>query len=210
MGTYSKSTFGKIKGKVGEGVGSKWRGVSVIRSLPTKSSKPFTASQLAIQAKFALSAAQLSPIKDVLNLGFSDKKLNKITGYNAAVKAFLAEAITGTYPNYGVDYSKMKMSKGSLNAAEIQVSFESAIKLSWPADLNDFNSSASDKMVFIVYNETKNTYKLNNSFTRDAESMSFPYTIGVGDVLHIWSFCVKHDGKTVSNSVYAGSISGPI
>ncbi|SFH39064.1 hypothetical protein SAMN04489864_110156, partial [Pedobacter insulae] len=40
MGTYSKSNFGTISGKVGEGVASKWRGKKVLRSLPTKSSKP--------------------------------------------------------------------------------------------------------------------------------------------------------------------------
>lgn len=150
MGTYSKSNFGKISGKVGEAVASKWRSVKVLRSLPTKSSKPATALQLAVHAGFALSAAQLVPIKDVLNLGFSDKKLNKITGYNAAVKSFLAEAITGDYPNYAIDYSKIKMSKGSLSPREILISLKNNITLSWPADLNDFNSSANDKMAFIL------------------------------------------------------------
>lgn len=210
MGTYSSSSFGKITGKVGEGVGSNWRGVKVIRSIPTKSSKPASAAQLAVYARFSLAAKQLSPIKDVLNIGFSDKKLNKITGYNAAVKAFLAEAIIGDYPAYEVDYPNVRLAKGSLEAAEVSIDLNTEISLSWPVELNDFNSFSNDKMVFVTFNESKNSYKLNNSHKRDAMGFSFPYPGKPGDIIHIWSFCIKHDGKTVSNSVYVGTFVVPI
>ena len=210
MGTYSKSTFGKIRGKVGESVGSKWRGVKVIRSLPEKSSKPATLLQLAVHARFALSAALLSPIKEVLNLGFGDKKLNKITGYNAAVKSFLAEAILGDYPSYSIDYSKVKMSKGSWGTADISITLSTNISFFWEADLNGFNSFADDTMVFIIFNQDKNTYKLNNSHMREDLEFSLPYPGKAGDVIHIWSFCVKRDGQTVSNSVYVGTFTIPV
>lgn len=209
MGTYSNSNFGRIKGKVGEGVGSKWRGVKVLRSLPTKSSKPATVAQLAVHARFALAAAQLSPIKDVLNLGFNDKKLNKTTGYNAAVKTFLAQSITGDYPNYAVDFPSLTFSKGSLSAVEITMSAESQLFFSWPEDLNDYTAFASDKITFIIYNETKNTYKVRNNYFRSDIEASMHYPGKPGDKLHFWAFCVKNDGRTVSPSQYIGMVTVP-
>ncbi|MGF1925999.1 MAG: DUF6266 family protein, partial [Bacteroidia bacterium] len=167
MGTYSKSNFGKISGAVGEGVGSNWRDIKIIRSLPTKSNKPPSPDQLAVYARLALAATHLSPLKELLNIGFGDKKLRKLSGYNAAVKAFLADAITGTYPNYGVDYSKITLSKGSLEPAEMVTNLENFISLNWSPDVNNLTSFGDDNLMLVVYNETKKTYKINNNVIRE-------------------------------------------
>ncbi len=209
MGTYSKSTFGKILGKVGESVGSKWRGVKVLRSLPEKSSKPSSAKQLAVYAKFALSATQLSPIKDVLNIGFSDKTLNKLTGYNAAVKAFLNEAILGEYPNYEVDFASIRMSKGSLDQPDVSMEAENDIALSWLAEFDGVRSNGDDKMFFILYNQTKDSYKLNTASIREDAAITIPFPGRFEDILHVWSFCVSRDGKKVSKSQYVGTVTVP-
>ena len=114
MGRYSKSNFGQIIGKVGNAVGGKWRGVDYLRSLPAKSNRIRTPEQLAVQARLALAAGTLSPIKDIVNIGFGVKKQNGMTGYNAAVAAFIATAISGDYPDYGVNHAEMQISRGSL------------------------------------------------------------------------------------------------
>ena len=138
MGTYSTGANGAFSGKVGSVIGSNWRSVDYLRGLSKRKKKGASELQLAQQMRFALCANQLRVIKDVLNLGFSDKKLNKITGYNAAVKIFLSEAVTGEYPNYGIDYSKIKLSKGSLYPGELSVRLDSEIVISWTNDVNDF------------------------------------------------------------------------
>ncbi|MCY1526234.1 hypothetical protein D9M68_612420 [compost metagenome] len=210
MGTYSKSNFGKISGKVGEGVASNWRKIKVLKSLPEKSKKPIPVSRLAVNAKFALSAAQLSPIKDLLNLGFGDKKLGKLTGYNAAVRAFLNEAIIGDYPDFGVDYSKIRMSKGSLIQADVSIVVQNDIVLSWPADLNSMSSFADDRMMFVIYNQNRNSYLVNDASTRSDLSITIPFRGRPNDVLHVWSFCTLRDQKAVSSSVYVGTVTIPV
>jgi hypothetical protein len=182
MGTYSKSTFGEISGKVGESVASNWRSLKVLRSVPKKSSKPPSEKRLAVYARFTLAAARLSPIKSVLNIGFSDKTLNKITGYNAAVKTFLTESILGVVND---------------------------IALSWPADVDGLRSNLDDRMYFIIYNEMKDSYKLNIASTRNDAAIALPFPGKAGDVLHVWSFCVARDGKLVSRSQYVGSVTVP-
>lgn len=210
MATYSKSTFGKIRGKVGETVGSKWRGVKYLRSLPDKSGKAPSVKQLAVHAKFALSASRLTPIKELLNIGFGDKKLNKITGYNAAARAFLTEAIIGEYPNFEVDYSKVKMSKGSLDEPDINMELGTEIALTWPDELDSTRAFADDRMVLIIFNETKENYKVREGFTRGDLAFTTPFPGKPGDALHLWSFCIKRDGKTVSNSLYLGTAVVPV
>jgi hypothetical protein len=86
-----------------------------MKGLSKKSSKPTTNKQLAQRSKFALAPLYLSPIKDILNIGFKDKQLNKITGYNAAVKIFLNQAVSGSYPDFVIDFSKVVFSEGSLS-----------------------------------------------------------------------------------------------
>ncbi|MBB6239500.1 hypothetical protein HDC90_004153 [Pedobacter sp. AK013] len=79
MATYSKGANGAFSGKVGSVIGSNWRSIDYLKGLPKKSSKPSTEPQLAQRSKFALAPLYLSPIKDILNIGFKDKQLNKLT-----------------------------------------------------------------------------------------------------------------------------------
>ena len=54
MGTYNKGILGAFSGKVGPVVGASWRGKEVMRSLPKKSNRVATATQLLQRQKFAM------------------------------------------------------------------------------------------------------------------------------------------------------------
>lgn len=213
MGKYSNGANGVFSGKVGSVIGSSWRSVNYLRGLPKKSSKSASPSQLAQQAKFAMSATYLRPIKDVLNIGFGDKRLNKITGYNAAVKSFLTNAVVGDYPAYSVDFSKCQFSRGSLNpftAAKVEY-VATDLVFTWKSILNNYNSHADDSLIFIVFNETKNMYLLYDEVERAAET--YNAVLGdtfVGDVLQTWIFGVDRDRLAVSSSQYLGSLTIPL
>jgi len=208
MGRYSKGANGTISGKVGSVVGAKWRSIRYLRSLPSKSSKPASEKQLAVQARFMLAARQLRPIKDVLNLGFSDKKLNKITGYNAAVKNFINNAITGNYPDYSIDFSKFQLSNGSLSplttpACSVGVN---ELRMSWQSKPNRFSAFADDEVVALVYNETAKVYSIDDTAMRSEQIIVFTPSASAGDVLHVWVFAVNRDGDMVSPSQYVGQL----
>lgn len=207
MGTYSKSNFGKISGKVGEAVGSKWRNIKYLRSLPTKSSKKATESQLAVHARFALSAAQLSPIKDILYLGFGDKKLSKITGYNAAVRAFIANTILGEYPDYTVDYAKLQLSKGDMPPLKhLNMVLDAGIlTLNW-VYTKKRKAFPDDTVIVVVYNKTSNLYEVEDSFVRSDGTLTVDPDADPDDVLHVWAFCITRDGAKVSPTQYVGTV----
>ena len=206
MGRYSTGANGAFSGKVGSVIGSNWRNVDYLRGLAKRKKRGASELQLAQQMRFTLCANQLRVIKDVLNIGFSDKKLNKITGYNAAVRLFLSEAITGEYPNYGVDYSKITMAKGSLiPLSDVSIVVEENISLNWVPEFS-LSAFADDRLFVIVYNENTKSYRLFDQAKRGDETMSFPFGKNITDVLHIWMFCIKRDGSAVSDSNYVGTI----
>jgi Family of unknown function (DUF6266) len=212
MATYSKGANGAFSGKVGSVIGSSWRSVDYLRGLPKKSSKPSTDLQLAQRAKFALAALYLSPIKDILNIGFKDKQLNKITGYNAAVKIFLNQAVGGSYPDFVIDFSQVVISKGSLSVFHgLDASLQGAdLVLNWQSILNRYNSFTDDSLTVVLFNATKSMYLVYEEAQRAA--LTYTAVIGAGfsgDVFHGWAFAVKRDAMAVANSQYLGTYTIP-
>lgn len=212
MGAYSKGANGTFSGKVGSVIGSSWRSIDYLRSLPKKSSKEASKDQVAQRTKFAMAPVYLRPIKDILNIGFGDKNLNKTTGYNAAVKIFLTQAIQGDYPDFIVDFSKIVMSKGSLSVFH-SLGFTltgNDLVLTWQSILNRYNAFMDDSLMVMVFNETKMMYLIYEDMTR----IDLTYAINMGtdfsgDVMHIWAFAIKREGEIVSNSQYLGTVTLP-
>lgn len=212
MGTYSKSNFGEIEGKVGEAVASKWRGKKVLRSSPGKRKKGPSFLQKAAQAKMILSAAKLSPVKDVLDIGFRDKKLTGITGYNAAVRAFInGYAIAGEYPDLEIDYSKMQFSpnNGSVQALSKLKStlHEESLSIVWKVQINTRNASAEDMIFVVLYNQTTEFYMVDDSAKRIAGMLTVDIDAEPGEIIHAWIFCVSSDYNHTSKTQYLGSYS---
>src|SRR5690606_12727385 len=87
-----------------------------LRSLPKPSSKPATAKQKAQRAKFALAIEFLSPMREILNIGFNDKSQTKMTAFNNATNDLLFK-IEGEYPDFTIPYPKVRFSTGSLREA---------------------------------------------------------------------------------------------
>ncbi|MCS3552365.1 MULTISPECIES: DUF6266 family protein [unclassified Sphingobacterium] len=210
MARFLKGIVGAYSGKVGSVVGSSWRSVDYVKSLPKITGKKATVGQMEQRTKFALAVAFLSPIKDVLNLGYSDKLQGKATGYNKALQFLLNNGITGTYPSLEIDYSKVVISKGALSNlmgvewAEINAG---ELKISWSPEINKFNAFADDSVVLLMYNKTKNFFSIMESATRLDASLSLPLPVSyTGDTLEGWIFTGHRDGVKTSLSYYLGEL----
>ena len=207
MAKYSRGTFGLISGTVNNAVGTSWRGVNYLRNVAKKSNKGPSTGQLAVQAKLVLAANQLTRIKKVLNLGFSDKKLNKITGYNAAVREFINNAITGEYPDFSVDYSKMQLSKGALNQLK-QVTITplgNELTVKWSAIVDTMLGNTDDEVLILLYNSASDDYMTNMTAKRYDGELILELAEKPGDSMEVWLFCVNKDRKSVSSSQYLGA-----
>src|SRR5688572_9457477 len=112
MGKFSNGIFGNFYGKIGNVVGSSWRGIDYLRSLPklNKNRQP-SEKQLEQQARFALMTGFLNPLRDVLDIGYQNYA-SGVTAYNSALSANITNAISGIYPALTPDYSLVQLSRG--------------------------------------------------------------------------------------------------
>src|SRR5581483_11177097 len=126
MARIQESMHGAFTGKVGKLVGGKWNGIDYIRSLGVRTDKPATEAQLTQQIKMAVTVNFVRSIKKIVAIGYRDIAV-KMSGYNAAAQYVFRNAITGTYPDFKLDYSRIMISRG-LNKGNPAATVASPVK----------------------------------------------------------------------------------
>jgi len=158
-----------------------------------------------------MAVAFLSPIMDLLNLGYSDKLQGKSTGYNKALQFMINNGISGVHPTLQIDYSKVVISKGALAnlmGVEWNETTPKEVTVTWEAKVNRFNSFMDDSVILLMYNKDKNFFNILESSTRLDEALDFTlpesYT---GDTIEGWIFTGHRNGVKTSPSHYLGELS---
>lgn len=209
MGTIRKGALGGFSGKAGSIIGSSWRDISYIKGLPKLSNKPKSEKQLEQQARFTMALKFLLPVKDFLNVGFNDLKQGRSTGFNVAIKTFLAKAIIGTYPALDIDYALVEFAKGPLSSP-LSISLTPGagkVALNWATDVLPVAGNTDDVCVVLVYEPGSNDYVAGPSNV--ARSVGTIETVmpsdWVGLEVHVFVYFIAKTGQRVSNSKYAGT-----
>jgi hypothetical protein len=113
MGTIVKGILGGFSGKVGTVVGSTWRGLAVMKSVPGPRKGNPTLLQLEQQARFTLMIKFLQPLTGLFNQTFSSGTVG-MSGFNKAFSYNVLNGITGVYPAFTVNFPMLLISKGDL------------------------------------------------------------------------------------------------
>jgi hypothetical protein len=212
MAIIKSGAAGKFNGKFSDAVITEWKGLTVGRSLPSKSSKPPKLSQLMQRAKFGLITSFIGKIGDTFSLGFKNTR-GALTAYNAAAKKNILTAITGNYPDYKLDYSKIELSDG--NGTGIDKPFEvthtpvanNRTTLTWAAiESNRSGSLGTDVLRVVFYNERGNFSMVHEHAEERSKltaTVRLPFEEDT-DEIYGWAMFVSADGERVSTSVYLG------
>ncbi|MHB9056914.1 MAG: DUF6266 family protein [Paludibacteraceae bacterium] len=206
MATFKSHTFGKISGKYGDALAtqSKATGKNYLR-VATEPSNPRTEKQVAHRAKFGFMNSVLVPFYPVFKKNFGGNK-----GIRYAVSDAYKNAITGVYPAFVLDLSKVIMSEGSLykvTNTTIEKDGTAKFKISWDTtvlEVTDPDSLTS----FVFFNEdTKQVYTCSGNATL----MEGTVTIDMPEIwneanIHVWLYFVSADGLQKSGSQYLGSL----
>lgn len=116
MARLKKGLLNGIYGAIGNIEGYELNGQYIIRSRRSKRLKPSSEKQLACMEKMRIINGLLSRFSEFVKLGFAETAKDKtFTAYNAAVAYQLTHAIAGNYPNYEIDYSKLRLTEGPIN-----------------------------------------------------------------------------------------------
>jgi len=214
MSKVTPGSVGIMTGKTGDVIVQRWRGIPVGRSARTVWTAPPTQKQLEQQAKFGLTNSFFGVMKKAVKMGYRSK--SKIRGNNAAAQDHLERAIIGTYPDYQLDYTQVKVTKSNngftggfivksnpLPDAKVSLSWSVLDRLHVIPELG----TPKDFVNVAFYNVTKHKGVFCfGEAERSAGTAIFdlPYSVE-GDEFHAYLFFTSRDGKYVSDSDYAGS-----
>jgi hypothetical protein len=217
MATIKKGILGGVSGKVGNVVGGSWKGIDYLRTMADVVTNPNTELQATQRSKFATVAKFLQPFTEVVRIGFKGYAV-KMTAFNAAFSYNYHNALTGSFPDFGIDYPNALISRGSLAGtmnAGCASTAAAKVQLTWDAAAGSGSASGSDTVVFVICNPAKQeaVYRLDAATRADGSlEVSVPVNYS-GDIVHCYiafmslnSLLGSQAKSGVSNSVYAGSV----
>jgi hypothetical protein len=209
MGKLIQGINGPFTGKVGPAVGSSWMGINVIRSLPSRRTRPFTPGELAQQMKFKLLTAFLLRVMPLMNITFKNLAV-RMTGFNKGYSYNIKNVFTGEYPNLSIDYSLVLLSRGDLpNAGSPSAisSLPNRLEFSWTDNTRQGKALQTDKAFVAAFCEEKNDWKYElNVADRSTGRYSLDLKVFSGKSVHGYIGFLSSDGTEVSDSIYTGII----
>ena len=113
MGTIKQGILGGFSGKVGTVFGSSWKGISYMRGRARSVKNPRTEGQMEQRSKFVLTLDFLKPITAYVRTGYKTYA-SKQTAFSTAMSYIVKNAVSGAFPNYALDFSRVLVSRGSL------------------------------------------------------------------------------------------------
>lgn len=209
MGRFQEGVLGSFSGKIGPVIGSSWKGIQYMRGKgKIKRNRKVTLAMEIQRAKFKLATSFLRPLKDLLNVTYPGYS-NSFTARNAAQSALLNEAITGEYPDLRIEYSLVKMAKGSaapIIGAKAESTEPGKVTFFWSDSTGMGNAKEKDKAIIIVYSPK---YKVSvysvTDIIRSVKTASLEVPLLSGTEVHTWLSFLSENGVDVCDSQYLGA-----
>ena len=122
----------------------------------------------------------------------------------------LNNAITGAFPDFSVDMSKVLVSRGNLTGAAnaLATSADGAVSISWEDNTGSGTAVQTDKALIVAINPARAeaVYETAGSQrSTGAHEIAVPAD-WLGESVEVFLGFITEDGKEVANSVYLGSV----
>lgn len=206
MARLSQGILGGISGKIGNIVGSSWKGIAIVKTKPLSVANPRTAGQITQRTKMSNIVAFSKAILPSIIKPLWDRFAQQASGYNEFVSENI-HLFSSEYPTVPADLviSKGKMAKvPSFTIAGIAAT--DTVSVDWDDAAPDSLSLLSDKMYAVVTCPAKGLIGVSSgSATRGqlAVAVNMPGDLLAGDVLHGYLAARRDDGTVVSVTAYA-------
>lgn len=205
MAIIKRGILGGFSKKIGNVVGSSWKGIAVMKSLPLSVANPKTASQTAQRTRFKAVGQFASVILVSCIKPLRDRFATEQSGYNTFVSKNIDTFVGATLQTP----QDLSISEGNLTPVETltvagTVS-TNVIRFGWDDNSAVGNASTDDRFFVVVYNKTQdwvegfNTGRLRESLQCD---VNLSKDIDAGDDVHVWASFRKVDGTIVSDTAY--------
>lgn len=204
MGVIKQGILGGFSGKVAGVVGSSWKGIAVIKSLPLSVANPNTAGQQAQRGAMTQVVAVARLLLASIIGPFWNKFAQKMSGYNMFVKTNIKAFTSAGLTNPNLFFSQ----RGSLiNFATINTTATagtSQVAVSWVNNSGVADALATDEANIVYYNATQDYWATQtNTSDRLTGGVAFVDSVMLaGDVLEVYVGATRPDDSIVSDSFY--------
>ncbi len=210
MAIVQNPITGRTRGKFASAVFSKQFGKNTMRSKPISVKNPRTKLQRKQRSKFAIMVELARKFLSFIRLGFKQSAIG-MSEFNAFVQTNIFIAISGTYPDFAIDYTKIVVSKGTLTGAvgtSALAEAEKKVTVNWSDNTGSCDALAEDKALIVLLNpESKNVVASTEDKTREDETMEFTVPDAwVGDEVHVYIGFSNDKGDKVADSKYVGAV----
>lgn len=210
MGIQDKGAFGGFRNKTGALVGRILKGQNVITAMPVKSKKAATQKQIDQRMRFGLVTHFLAWLRNLVVPGFQDREQRQ-SPMNKAVQYNLRYAVTGTSPQFSIDYPRVVFSQGKCPLPanlSAQALTGGKIGFSWGLSNLGNYGQPTDQVNLVVYSLQKAQFVvLEKAATRQEGSFDMQLPVEyTGDEVYCYLNFVSADGKVVSNSAYIAQV----
>ena len=206
MGKLLQGILGGVSGKIGNVVGSSWKGIPVIKAKPLSVANPRTAGQVEQRSKMSNIVAFSKPLLSTLIKPLWDRFASQMSGYNA----FIAENIDlfeNEMPSPASDLviSSGKMSPTAITSFSVDTGAE-FVSVEWKNDSGEGLKLVSDEAYVLVVNETKKETIISSAEVARENAAITPVPVpegwSVNDVCHVYLAFRRADGTVVSDTAY--------
>lgn len=213
MAILQQGSLGIFTGKIGALVIAKWKEKYVGKSKPKLSTRKATVLQLTQQAKFKIAGQFMRMFRSEVNFSFQKPPKN-MTAMNYAMWYNLHHSIDGVYPDFTLNYSKVKLSKPADYSTEIDNGFNVAVmvegkkmKITWEEDelIDNDGTKPTDRAHCFIYHPEKHISMSAPLCPQRSElqlAVNFPASFE-GEV-QVWLYFVSDDLKFVSETEHLG------
>lgn len=214
MGRTENGPMGSAKGKVGPLVYYKWKDKDCVRSRPRVNKKrKLSPEENKNRGKFRLAQNFLSPLSNVIRLGFHNYKQNQ-TAFNSAMSYTLNNAVQSDEDGFYIDHSLFHISKGIVSPLkEVTLTYEEGVvTCNWdynPKIVRDLELTYFRSLFVAIPDSDKNSilgHTLDKTLEDKQEQIRLsPNTNGEVYHIHLGFVAVDHSDRII-DSIYVGTV----
>ena len=210
MAKYNNGINGPFSGRVGPVIGSSWKGIPYMKSLPIRTKKA-TAGEKANRARFKIAQQWLKPLLNFVRVGFKGYTPT-VEGFIAAKSYLMKNAMEGKGAQSRVNPILMKVSFGDLplsgNIAMQLSDDKESLQFTWDTKTIE-RGYEKDQVMMLAYNIEIGRLSFNTfgalRYT-GTDSLRLPSGNKKDSTWHIYVAFVAADRSRQSDSVYLGEI----
>lgn len=151
MAIIRRGILGGFSGKIANVVGSSWKGIAVMRTLPLSVANPRTPAQVAQRSKFTLISEFASAILTTMIKPLWDRHSQKMSGYNAFIQQNIKNAVT----DKAIIWSNLILSRGQLGVTPILkiINGSGGFEVEWNPNITNAMQSPTDFAYLLIVDE---------------------------------------------------------